>query len=127
MSNHDFKSLKGSVDDLNRLANFDGAIHGHDLFRTHSRLERSHNIFRQGCQPIAKMDDPSNSMRVFNGAMLRRIDKFCEQVAGKHRLYKPNRSSLSHPLETQSRRETLDTKPTPQRGRGQMLALWLRL
>lgn len=36
MSNHDFKSFKGSVDDLNRLPNFDGAIEGYDLFRTHS-------------------------------------------------------------------------------------------
>ncbi len=70
MSNHDFESLKGSINDLNRLADFDGAIKSHDLFRTHSRLERSYNIFRQRCQPIAKMNNPSNSMRIFNGAML---------------------------------------------------------
>src|SRR6185437_5333393 len=103
-----------------------GAVQGHDLFRTDSRLERSHNIFRQGCQPIAKMDDPSNSVRTFNGAVLQRIDKFCEQIARKHRLYEPDRSSLGHPSETQSRRETLDAKLTPQCGGGQMLALWLR-
>jgi len=126
MSNHGFKSLKGSIGDLNRLANFDGAIESHDLFRTHSRLQRCHNIFRQGGQPIAKMDNPSNSMRIFNGAMLRRIGKFREQIARKHGLYEPNRAPLGHFSETQSRGETLDAKLTPERGRGQMLALWLR-
>jgi hypothetical protein len=35
-----------------------------------------------------KVDDPSDSLRIFNGAMLRRIDKFREQRAGKHGLYK---------------------------------------
>src|SRR6266480_2877094 len=73
------------------------------------------------------MDDPSNSVRTFNGAMLRRIDKFCEQIPRKHGLYKPNRAPLGHPSEAQSRRETLDAKLTPERGRGQMLALRLRL
>src|ERR1044071_6352575 len=96
MRNHDFKSLEGSVDDLDRLANFNGAIEGHDLFRTHFRLERCHNIFRQSCQPIAKMDNPSNSMRIFDGAMLRRIGEFCEQIAREHGLYEPNRASLGH-------------------------------
>jgi hypothetical protein len=35
-----------------------------------------------------KVDDPSDSLRIFNGAMLRRIDKFREQIAGKHSLHK---------------------------------------
>src|SRR5207237_8239146 len=127
MSNHDIKSLKRSIDDLNRLADLDGAIKSHDFFRTHSRLECSYNVFRQGCQPIAKMDNPSDAVRIFNGAVLGRVDKFCEQIARKHGLYKPDRAPLGHPSETQSRRETLDGKLTPERGRGQMLALWLRL
>src|SRR4029453_3898824 len=126
MRNHDFKSLKGSIDYLDRLADFDGAIESHNFFRTHSRLERSHNIFRQGCQPIAKMDNPSNSMRIFNGAMLGGIDKFCEQVPRKHGPYEPNRAPLGHPSKTQSRRETLDSKLTPEGRRAQMLALCLR-
>jgi hypothetical protein len=66
-------------------------------------------------------------MRTLYGAILRRIDKFCEQIARKHGLHEPNRAPLGHPAETQSRRETLDAKLTPERGRGQMLALWLRL
>ena len=66
-------------------------------------------------------------MRIFNGAMLGRIDKFCEQIPRKHGFYKPNGSPLGHPSEAQSRRETLDTKLTPERSRGQMLALRLRL
>src|ERR1700730_6514397 len=127
MSNHDFQPLKGPFNDFNRLADFDGTIESHDLFRTDSRLERSYNIFRQGCQPIAKMENPSNSMRTFYGAMLLRIDKFCEQIAGKHCLYEPNRPPLGHPSESQPRRETVDAKMTPEGGRGQMLALWLRL
>src|SRR6266576_57388 len=126
MRNHDVKSLKRSIDDLNRLANFDGAIEGHDLFRTHSRLERCQNILRQGRQSIAKMDNPRNSMRGLYGAMLRRIGKFCEQIARKHGLYEPNRAPLGHFSETQSRGETLDAKLTPERGRGQMLPFWLR-
>src|SRR4029077_9954537 len=96
MSNHDFKPLKRSIDDLNRLADPDRTIESYDLFRTHSRLKRSHNIFGQGCQPIAKMDNPSNPMRIFDGAMLGRIDKFCEQIPGKHGLYEPNRTPLGH-------------------------------
>jgi hypothetical protein len=109
------------------LTDFDGTIESHYFFRTHSRLEPSHNSLRQSCQPIPKVDDPSNSMRILNGAMLRRIDEFCEQIAGKHGLYEPNWPSLGHPSEPQSRRETLDAKLTPERGRGQMLALRLRL
>src|SRR6266540_337366 len=127
MSNHDFESLKGSFNDFNRLADFDGAIQSHNLFRTHSRLEFGHNIFRQSRQPIAKVNDPSDSMRIFNGAMLRRIDKFCEQIPRKHGFYEPNRAPLGHPSETQSGRETLDAKLTSERGRSQVLALWLRL
>src|SRR5436309_11752249 len=103
MGDYYFQSLKGTFTDLDRLADFDGAIEGHDLFRAHSRLECRHNIFRQSCQTVAKMDNASNSMRIFNGSMLRRIDKFCEQIARKHGLYEPNRPSLRHPSETQSR------------------------
>src|SRR5215831_6798479 len=103
MSNHDFQSLKWSVDDLYGLAESKGTIESHNLFCADSRLERRHNIFGQGCQPIPKMDDPSNPMRIFNRAMLRRINKFCEQITGKHGLDKPNRSSLGHPSETQPR------------------------
>ena len=127
MSNHDLQSLKGPFRNLNRLANFDGGIDSHDFFRTHSGLKPNHNIFRQRCQAIAKVDDPSNSVRTFNGTMLFRIDKFREQIAGKHRLYEPDWPPLGHLAETQARRETLDAKLTPERGRGQMLALWLRL
>src|SRR5436190_4275824 len=58
--------------------------------------------------------------------MLSRIDKFRKQIAGKHRLHEPDWSPLGHLAETQSRRETLDAKLTPERGRGQVLALWLR-
>src|SRR5207244_4948823 len=118
MSNHDIKSLKRSIDDLNRLADFDGAIQSHDLFRTHSRLECSYNVFRQGCQPIAKMDNPSDAVRIFNGAVLGRVDKFCEQIARKHGLYKPYRAPLCHPSETVSRRETIDGTMNTERMRG---------
>jgi hypothetical protein len=127
MSNHDLQSLKRPFGNLNRLTNFDGGMDNHDFFRTHSRLKRDHNIFRQGCQAIPKVDDPSDSLRIFNGAMLRRIDKFREQIAGKHGLYEPNWSSLGHFSEAQSRRETLDLKSTPQRSRSQMLSFWLRV
>ena len=126
-SNHDLQSLKSSLRNLNRLANFDGGIDRHDFFRTHSRLKRGHNIFRQGCQTIPKVDDSSDSVRTFNGAMLFSINKFREQITGKHRLHEPDWPSLGHPAETQSRRETLDVKLTPKRGRGQMLSLRLRL
>src|SRR5215510_2433780 len=127
MRNHDFQALKGPVGDLNGLADFDGAIESYNLFRTHFRLKRGLNVFRQSRQQIPKMDDPPNPMRVFNRAMLGRVDEFCEQIARKHGLNEPNRSPLSHFPETQSRRETLHAKLTPERGRGQMLALWLRL
>jgi hypothetical protein len=73
------------------------------------------------------VDDPSDSLRIFNGAMLRRIDKFREQIAGKHSLNEPDWSSLGHFSEVQSRRETLDSRSTLQRSRSQTLALWLRL
>jgi hypothetical protein len=59
--------------------------------------------------------------------MLRRVDKFREQRAGKHGLYKTKLVLFSHFSEVQSRRETLDPRSTPQRGRRQMLAIWLRL
>ena len=90
MSNHGLQSPKRPFDNLNRLANFNGGIDSHDFFRTHSRLKPDHNIFRQGCQAISKADDPSNSVRTFDGAMLFRIDKFREQIARKHRLYEPD-------------------------------------
>src|SRR5438876_10074924 len=108
MSNQDIKSLKRSIDDLNRLADFDGAIKSHDLFRTHSRLECSYNVLRQGCQPIAKMDNPSDAVRIVNGALLGRVDKFREQIARKHGLYKPDRPPWGHPSETPSTRKPLD-------------------
>ena len=127
MSNHDLQSLKRSFGNLNRLANFDGGIDSHDFFRAHSRLKRDHNIFRQRRQALPKVEDPSDSVRTFNGAMLFRIDKFREQITGKHGLYEPDWPSSGHLAETQSRRETLDVKLTPDRGRGQMLSLRLRL
>src|SRR5438874_1917370 len=127
MSNHDLQSLKRPFRNLNRLANFNGGIDSHDFFRTHSRLKRDHNIFRQGCQAIPKVDDPSDSVRTFNGTMLFPINKFREQITGKHRLHEPDWPSLGHLAETQSRRETLDVKLAPERGRGQMLSLRLRL
>ena len=126
MSNHGLQSSKRPFDNLNRLTNLDGGIDSHDFFRTHSRLKPDHNIFRQGCQAISKADDPSNSVRTFDGAMLFRIDKFREQIARKHRLYEPDWPPLGHLTETQTRRETLDAKLT-ERARRQMLALWLRL
>src|SRR6266853_260246 len=127
MSNHALQSLKRSFRNLNRLANFDGGIDSHDFFRTHSRLKRGHNIFRQGCQAIPKVDDPSDPVRTFNGAMLFPINKFREQITGKHRLHEPDWPSSGHLAETQSRRKTLDVKLTPDRGRGRLLSLRLRL
>src|SRR5690349_2733516 len=103
MGNHNVQPLKWSVDDLNRLADSEGTIESHYLFGADSRLERKYNTFGQSCQAISKMNDPSNPMRIFNSAMLRRINKFCEQIAREHRLYEPNRSPLRHPSETQSR------------------------
>jgi len=125
MRNHDLQALKGPVDDLNRLADFDGAIESYNLFRPHFRLKRGHNVFRQSRQPISKMDDPSNPMRVFNRAMLRCVDEFCEKIAGKHCLDEPDWPPLGHLPETQSRGETLDAKLTLERNCSQMLAFWL--
>jgi hypothetical protein len=127
MSNHDLQSLKRPFSNLNRLANFNRGIDSHDFFRTYSRLKRDHNIFRQRRQAVSKVYDPSDSVRTFNGAMLFRIDKFGEQITGKHRLHEPDWPSSRHLAETQSRRETLDVKLTPNRGRGQMLSLRLCL
>ena len=126
-SNDDLQSLKRPFRNLNRLANFDGGIDSHDFFRTYSRLKRDHNIFGQGCQAIPKVDDPSDSVRTFNGAMLFSINKFREQITGKHRFHEPDWPSSGHLAETQSRREALDVKLTPERGRGQVLSLRLRL
>ena len=47
MSHHDLQSLKRPFSNLNRLANFNRGIDSDDFFRTHSRLKRDHNIFRQ--------------------------------------------------------------------------------
>jgi len=126
-SNHDLKSLKGPFDDLNRLADFNGRIDGHDFFRTHSRLKPGHNVFRQGRQAIPKADDPPDAVRSFNSAMLFRIYKFREQITGKHRFYEPDWPPVGHLAEAQSRRETLDAELTPETDRSQMLPLRLRL
>jgi len=72
------------------------------------------------------VDDSLDAVRSLHSAMLRRIDKLCEQIARKHGLYEPNRTPLGHSSETQSRRETLDAELAPESGGGQMLALWLR-
>ena len=127
MSNHDLQSLKRPFRNLNRLANLERGIDSHDFFRPYSGLQPNHYVFRQCCQAISKVDYPPYPVRTFNGTMLFRIDKFREQIAGKHRLYEPDWPPFGHLAETQARRETLDVKLTPERGRGQMLALWLRL
>lgn len=127
MSNQSLQTLKRPFRNLNRLANFDRAIDGHDFFGTYSGLKPQHHIFRQRGQTIPKVNDSPDAVRSFNSAVLFRIDEFGEEITRKHGLYEPNRPPLSHPSETQSRRETLDTKLTPERGRGQMLSLWLRL
>ena len=57
LSNQDLKSLKGPLDDLNRLADLNGRIDGHDFFCTYARLKPDYNVFRQGRQVIAKVDD----------------------------------------------------------------------
>ena len=127
MRDDDLQSLKRSFDNFNRLANFERAIDGHHFFRTHSRLKCNNHSFGQSCQAISKADDPLDSMRTFNGAMLLRINKFPEEIAGKHCLHEPDRSPLGQLSKTQSRRETLDLKLTPQRCRRQMLSFGLRL
>jgi hypothetical protein len=60
-------------------------------------------------------------------AVLFRIDKFREQITGKHRLHEPDRPPSGHLAETQPRGETLDGKLAPEGGRCQMLSLSLRL
>ncbi|HEY1578215.1 MAG TPA: hypothetical protein VGF82_14190 [Terracidiphilus sp.] len=126
-SNHDLQSLKRPFGNLNRLANFDGGINGHDFFYTDSRLKPGHNVFRQGCQAIPKVDDPPDAVRSFNSAMLFRIDKFREQITGKHRFYEPDWPPVGHLAKAQSRRETLDAELAPERDGSQMLPLGLRL
>src|SRR5436190_2201055 len=126
-SNHDLQSSKRAFNNLNRLADFDGRIDGHDFFRTHCRLKPGHNIFRQGCQTIPKVDDPPDAVRSFNSAMLFRIHKFREQITGKHRFYEPDWPPVGHLAEAQSRRETLDAELTPESDGSQMLPLRLRL
>jgi hypothetical protein len=105
---------------------FEGGIDRHDFFCPNPRPKPGPNAFRQDSQAIPKVDDPSDSLRIFNGALLCRLDKFREQIAGKHGLYEPNWLPLGHFSEAQSKRETLNPKLRLQGGRGQMLALWLR-
>ena len=62
ISNQDLQSLKRPLDDLNRLANFNGGIDSDNFFRAHSRLKADHNIFRQSCKAIPKVDDASDSV-----------------------------------------------------------------
>jgi hypothetical protein len=126
-SNHDLQSPKRAFNNLNRLANFDGRIDGHDFFCTHSRLKPDYNIFRQGCQAIPKADDPADAVRSFNSAMLFRIHKFREQITGKHRFYEPDWPPVGHLAEAQSRRETLNAELAPESDGSQMLPLRLRL
>ena len=127
MSNHDLQALKRPFRNLNRLTNFDRGIDRHHFFRAHLRSQRDHNTFRQCRQAMPEVNDPSDSMRVFNAAMLFRIDKFREQITGEHRLHEPDWPPLGHLAETQSRRQTLDLKLTPEPRRSQMLSLRLRL
>ena len=127
MSNHDLKSSKRPFNNLNSLADFDGRIDGHDFFCTHSRLKPDHNVFRQGCQAIPKVDDSPDAMRSFNSAMLFRIHKFREQITGKHRFYEPDWPPVGHLAEAQSGRETLDAELTPESDGSQMLPFGLRL
>jgi hypothetical protein len=126
-SHQGLQSLKRPFRYLDRLADLERGIDSHDFFRPYFGLQANHYVFRQCCQAISKVDYPSYPVRTFNGTMLFRIDKFREQIAGKHRLYEPDWPPFGHLAETQARRETLDVKLTPERGRGQMLAFWLRL
>ena len=126
-SNHDLQSLKRPFNNLNRLANFDGRIDGHDFFCAHSRLKPGQYVFRQGRQVIPKADDPPDAVRSFNSAMLFRIHKFREQITGKHRFYEPDWPPVGHLAEAQSGRETLDAELTPESDGSQMLPLRLRL
>jgi len=126
-SNDNLQASKRPFNNFNRLANFEGRIDGHDFFRTHSRLKPDHNVFRQGREVIAKVDDSPDAVRSFNSAMLFRIHKFREQITGKHRFYEPHWSPVGHLTEPQSRRETLDAELTPESDGSQMLPLRLRL
>jgi hypothetical protein len=126
-SNQNLKSLKGPFDDLNRLADFDRRIDGQDFFRAHARLKRDHDIFRQGRQPIAKVDDSADAVRSFDSAMLFRMHKFREQITGKHRFYEPDWPSAGHLAEAHSGRKTLDAELAPESDGRQMLPLGLRL
>jgi hypothetical protein len=126
-SNHDLQSQERPINNLNRLANFDGRIDGHDFFCTHARLKPDYNVFRQGRQVIAKVDDSPDAVRGFDSAMLFRIHKFREQITGKHRFYEPDWPPVGHLAEAQSRRETLDAELTPESDGSQMLPLRLRL
>lgn len=126
MSNHGLQSSKRPFDNLNWLVNFDGGINSHDFFRTHCRLKPDHNIFRQGCKAIPKVNDPSDPVRTFNGAMLFPINKFREQITRKHRFYEPHRPPVGHLAKAQSRREALDAELTPEGDGSQMLPFRLR-
>jgi hypothetical protein len=126
-SNHDLQSSERPFNNLNRLANFDGRIYGHDFFCTYSRLKPDHNVFRQGRQAIPKVDDSPDAVRSFDSAMLFRIHKFREQITGKHRFYEPDWPPVGHLAEAQSRRETVDAELTPETDGSQMLPLRLCL
>src|SRR5439155_12219249 len=122
-SNHDLKSSERPFNNLNRLADFDGRIDGHDFFCTHSRLKPGHNVFRQGRQVIPKADDPADAVRSFNSAKLFRIHKFRKQITGKHRFYEPEWPPVGHLAKAQSRRETLDAELTPESDGSKILPL----
>ena len=126
-SNHDLQSSERPFNNLNRLANFDGRIDGHDFFCTYSRLKPDHNVFRQGRQAIPKVDDSPDAVRSFDSAMLFRIHKFREQITGKHRFYEPDWPPVGHLAEAQSGRETLDAELTPESDGSKILPLRLRL
>ena len=55
--------------------------------------------------------------------MLGGIDKFGEQITGKHRFHEPHWPSSGQLAETQSGRQALNSEPTPQRDSSQMLSL----
>jgi hypothetical protein len=106
---------------------FEGGIDRHDFFCTHSGLKPNHDIFRQCCQAIPKsgrsLGLPENFQRR-DVAPNRQISRTESRETWP---LEPDWSSLGHFSEAQSRRERLDRELTPERGRGQMLSLWLRL
>jgi len=122
LGDHHFESLKGSLYNVNRLANFDRRIDGDDLLGASLRLKCGDDLFLQGCQAISKTEDSADSVRAFNRPTLSGIDKFRKQISREHRLHKPHWPSLGQLAKTQSRRETMDSKLTPQCERRQVLS-----